>query len=144
MQVRDGVVPPFYAEYIKQVHAIIERNAALEFECLWRESARSHVPRSVLSDDLSVAIVKLNEDLQRTSLWDDTHLRAVVLGEAFPKLLVDTVTLPVLLERVPENYVRAMFGAYLASRFVYKYGTQPSQFAFFEFMAPYFQKVAQK
>lgn len=142
MQVQDGVVPPFYAEYIKQVHAIIERNAALEFECLWREASRTGIPRSVLSDDLSVAIVKLNEDLQRTTLWDDAQLRSVVLAEAFPKLLIDTVGLPTLMERVPENYVRAMFGAYLASRFVYKYGTQPSQFAFFEFMAPYFQKIS--
>ncbi|KAI0226323.1 NAD-dependent glutamate dehydrogenase [Massospora cicadina] len=142
MQVKDGVVPPFYAEYIKQVHAILERNASLEFECLWRESSRTGIPRSVLSDDLSVAIVKLNEDLQRTTLWDDAQLRSVVLAEAFPKLLIDTVGLPALMERVPENYVRAMFGAYLASRFVYKYGIQPSQFAFFEFMAPYFQKIS--
>ena len=98
------------------------------------------VPRSVLSDDLSNAIVKLNEDLQRTSLWEDLPLRNVVLREAFPTLLVDTLTLDVLVQLVPENYVKSMFGSYLASRFVYKYGTQPSQFAFFEFMAPYFQK----
>ncbi|KAI9296001.1 NAD-dependent glutamate dehydrogenase [Neoconidiobolus thromboides FSU 785] len=141
MSVKDGNVPAFYSEYINQVHQIIERNAANEFECLWKESNRTNIPRSILSDDLSVAIVKLNEELQRTSLWDDEQLRRVVLTEAFPKLLVDTLGLDTLLQRVPENYVKSMFGSFLASRFVYKYGTQPSQFAFFEFMAPYFQKA---
>lgn len=36
--------------------------------------------------------------------------------------------------QVPENYLRAIFGSYLASRFVYEYGNQPSQFSFFDFM----------
>lgn len=34
--------------------------------------------------------------------------------------------------QVPDNYLRAIFGSYLASRFVYEYGSSPSQFAFFE------------
>ena len=40
--------------------------------------------------------------------------------------------------------MRALFGSYLASRFVYKYGVEPSQFAFFEFMSPYFEKITEK
>ncbi|KAF9891266.1 hypothetical protein FE257_004830 [Aspergillus nanangensis] len=35
---------------------------------------------------------------------------------------------------VPVNYLRAIFGSYLASRFVYEYGSNPSQFSFFDFM----------
>jgi glutamate dehydrogenase len=96
-----------------------------------------------LSDELSLAIVKLNENLQHTSLWDNVPLRKVVLEEAFPNMLLKQVGLENLMKRVPENYVRAIFGSYLASRFVYKYGTEPSQFAFFEFMTPYFSKVQQ-
>lgn len=34
--------------------------------------------------------------------------------------------------KVPDNYLRAIFGSYLASRFVYEYGSSPSQFAFFD------------
>lgn len=34
--------------------------------------------------------------------------------------------------QVPDNYLRAIFGSYLASRFVYEYGSAPSQFAFFD------------
>ncbi|KAF9159656.1 NAD-dependent glutamate dehydrogenase [Actinomortierella ambigua] len=141
MQVTKDHIPAFYQEYVKEVQEIIERNARFEFEALWREHGRTKTPRSILSDQLSVAIVQLNENLQHTSLWDNLALRKVVLEEAFPNLLLKQVGLDTLLKRVPENYVRAIFGAFLASRFVYKYGTEPSQFAFFEFMTPYFAKV---
>ncbi|KAG0011843.1 NAD-dependent glutamate dehydrogenase [Entomortierella chlamydospora] len=143
MQVTPDHTPVFYQEYVKEVQTIIERNAHLEFEALWREHQRTRTPRSILSDDLSLAIVKLNENLQHTSLWDNVALRKVVLEEAFPNMLLKQVGLDKLMERVPENYVRAIFGSYLASRFVYKYGTEPNQFAFFEFMTPYFSKVQQ-
>ncbi|KAF9123510.1 NAD-dependent glutamate dehydrogenase, partial [Linnemannia schmuckeri] len=126
-----------------EVQTIIERNAQLEFEALWREHQRTKTPRSILSDDLSLAIVKLNENLQQTSLWDNLALRKVVLEEAFPNMLLKQVGLETLMKRVPENYVRAIFGSYLASRFVYKYGTEPSQFAFFEFISPYSLKAQQ-
>ncbi|KAF9571767.1 NAD-dependent glutamate dehydrogenase [Mortierella alpina] len=143
MQVTKDHIPAFYQEYVKEVQTIIERNAHLEFEALWKEHQRTKTPRSILSDDLSLAIVKLNENLQHTSLWDNIELRKVVLEEAFPNMLLKQVGLETLMQRVPENYVRAIFGSYLASRFVYKYGTEPSQFAFFEFMTPYFSKVQQ-
>lgn len=38
----------------------------------------------------------------------------------------------VVLCKVPDNYLRAIFGSYLASRFVYEHGSNPSQFAFFD------------
>lgn len=117
MQVKNGAVPEFYAEYIKTVHAIIEKNAELEFECIWREAERTKKPKSIISDELSVAIVKLNEQLQHTSLWDNEPLRRVVLQEAFPKLLLDKLGLDKLMKRVPENYIKAIFGSYMASRF---------------------------
>lgn len=36
--------------------------------------------------------------------------------------------------QVPENYLRAIFGSYLSSRFIYEKGIDASQFAFFSFM----------
>lgn len=141
MMVKGSVAPAFYSEYVKAVHAIIEKNAELEFEALWREAERTKKPRSILSDELSFAIVRLNRELQNTTLWDNVPLRRIVLNEAFPRILLDKIGLDALLKRVPESYVKAIFGSYLASRFVYKYGTEPSQFAFFEFMAPYFAKI---
>jgi glutamate dehydrogenase len=141
MQVRNGNVPAFYAEYVKQVQQIIEKNAELEFEALWREATRTNKPKSILSDELSFAIVRLNEELRSTTLWDNVPLRRVVLEEAFPPVLLQKVGLDNLLKRVPESYVKAIFGSYLASRFVYKYGTEPSQFAFFEFMNRFFGQL---
>lgn len=141
MVVKDGVVPQFYQEYIKEVHRIIEKNAELEFECIWKEHRRTNKPRSIISDELSLAIVDLNENMQQSVLWQNVPLRKAVLRDAFPQLLLDRLGLDTLLERIPESYVRAIFGSYLASRFVYKYGTQPSQFAFFEFVNPFFAKI---
>ena len=110
-------IPEFYSEYIRSVHTIIERNAELEFECIWRENLRTGKPKSILSDLLSYSIIKLNEELQFTSLWDNVPLRMIVLKEAFPKLLLDKLGLDTLLKRVPDTYVKAIFGSYLASRF---------------------------
>ncbi|KAG2217568.1 hypothetical protein INT45_004921 [Circinella minor] len=134
MCVKDGHVPEFYEAYVKEVQRTIERNAAAEFEALWREHAKSGTPISNLSDDLSIAIVQLNEQLQNTGLWNNIQLRHAVLSKAFPSLLLEKLGLDTLLARVPENYVKAIFGAYLASQFVYKYGATPDHFAFFEFM----------
>ncbi|GES64461.1 NAD-specific glutamate dehydrogenase [Aspergillus terreus] len=130
----DGSAPEFYVNYVKQVQEVIKQNATLEFEAIWREHEQTGMLRSVLSDRLSVAITKLDEELQETELWDNVELRRSVLNDALPKLLLDKIGLDTILQRVPENYLRAIFGSYLASRFVYEYGSSPSQFSFFDFM----------
>jgi glutamate dehydrogenase len=144
MQVKDGVVPEFYENYVKEVQEIIARNAELEFECIWRQAKQTGQPRPIISDELSLAIVTLQAELESTNLWNNKALRQVVLREALPKLLLEKVGLDAIMENVPTTYLRAIFGCYLASRFVYKYGTKPSQFAFFEFMTPYFAKSAEE
>ncbi|KEF52213.1 NAD-specific glutamate dehydrogenase [Exophiala aquamarina CBS 119918] len=131
----DGTVPAFYQSYVKEVQETIQRNARLEFEAIWRENENTGVPRSTLSDRLSLAITKLDEELQNFGeLWDNKPLRVAVFKEALPRTLQATVGLDKILERVPENYLKAIFGSYMASRFVYEYGATPSQFAFFDFM----------
>ncbi|CAI7568172.1 unnamed protein product [Penicillium palitans] len=137
----DGTVPDFYKEYVRDVQDVIQSNAALEFEAIWREHEQTGVLRSVLSDRLSLAITKLDEELQMTELWDNVALRRSVLGDALPRRLLAKIGLETILERVPENYLRAIFGSYLASRFVYEYGNQPSQFSFFDFMTKRMAKL---
>ncbi|KAJ5142111.1 NAD-specific glutamate dehydrogenase [Penicillium atrosanguineum] len=149
----DGTVPEFYQAYVKQVQDIIKENATLEFEAIWREHEQTGVLRSVLSDRLSVAITKLDEELQQTELWHNIALRRSVLGDALPSLLLDKIGLDHILERVcynsvvslltmltflkvPESYLRAIFGSHLASRFVYEFGNNPSQFSFFDLYVP--------
>ncbi|EXJ76385.1 NAD-specific glutamate dehydrogenase [Cladophialophora psammophila CBS 110553] len=132
----DGTVPEFYTMYVKEVQETIKRNARLEFEAIWREHEATGVPRSTLSDQLSLAITKLDEDLQNfKDLWNNEPLRHQVFKEALPKTLQQKVGLDKILSRVPDNYLKSIFGSYLASRFVYEYGATPSQFAFFDFMS---------
>lgn len=131
----DGTVPEFYKTYVSEVQSTIQRNARLEFEAIWREAERTGKPRSVLSDELSLAITKLDEELQHyEELWSNIPLRTSVFKEALPQSLQAKIGLDKILERVPDKYLRAIFGSYLSSRFVYEMGPQPSQFAFFEFM----------
>ncbi|KAJ1818046.1 NAD-dependent glutamate dehydrogenase [Coemansia sp. RSA 2599] len=137
----DGSLPAFYQEYVADVQRFIEANAAREFACLWSESKRTGKPKSILSDELSVAIVELRKNLESTNLWDNAALRRLIMREALPKRLLKEVELDTVLARVPLNYLKAIFGAYLASHFVYEYGTDPGQFAFFEFMSRYSAKA---
>lgn len=128
----DGKPSEFYDAYVQEVQETVKRNAALEFEAIWREHKETGLPRSTLSDTLSIAITKLDEELQKTQLWQDLKLRNSVLEDALPNLLIEKIGLEKILERVPDNYLRSIFGSYLASRFVYEYGANPSQFAFFD------------
>jgi glutamate dehydrogenase len=129
---KTGEAPQFYKDYVRQVQEKICDNARLEFEAIWREHEKTGVPRSVLSDKLSVAITELDEKLQKSDLWTNEKIRYGILRDALPKLLLDKIGLPTIVQRVPENYLRSIFGSYLASRFVYEFGAEPSQFAFFD------------
>ncbi|KAG4301609.1 hypothetical protein PCK1_002094 [Pneumocystis canis] len=142
MCIHDGKVPQFYNDYVKQVQEIIQNNARLEFEAIWRENQKSGKLRSILSDELSSAITRLNEEIQRAKLWDNIALRHVVLKEALPSVLLEKQGLDTILELVPESYIKATFGSFLASRFIYQYGADSSKFSFFEFMNSYLEKVS--
>ncbi|KAJ3562196.1 hypothetical protein NPX13_g8654 [Xylaria arbuscula] len=136
-----GQAPEFYRAYVRAVQETICGNARLEFEAIWREHEQTGIPRAVLSDKLSVAITDLDESLQQSDLWLNEKIRRSVLADALPKLLLDKIGLDAIIERVPDAYLRAIFGSYLASRFVYEFGSQPSQFAFYDFMSKRMAKV---
>lgn len=127
-----GEAPQFYKDYVKQVQLKIQENARLEFEAIWREHEETGIARSILSDQLSVAITDLDEKLQRSDLWDNEKIRLSVLKDALPNLLLEKIGLETLVTRIPESYLRSIFGCYLASRFVYEFGSNPSQFAFYD------------
>lgn len=126
-----GEAPEFYHAYVKAVQEKIQENARLEFEAIWREHAETSTPHVILSDKLSTAITNLDEELQHSELYQNARLRKGVLYDALPQLLIDKISLDTIIGRVPESYLKAIFGSYLASRFVYEYGSSPSQFAFY-------------
>ncbi|KAI5457718.1 NAD+ dependent glutamate dehydrogenase [Mariannaea sp. PMI_226] len=128
----DGQAPQFYKDYVKQVQLKIQDNARLEFEAIWREHEETGIARSILSDKLSVAITDLDEKLQHSDLWDNEKIRMSVLKDALPALLLQKIGLETMVARIPESYLRSIFGSYLASRFVYEFGSSPSQFAFYD------------
>jgi glutamate dehydrogenase len=137
MQVKGEVIPEFYKEYVHEVTQIIEENARLEFGCIWDEHERTGTRRALLTDELSMKINDLNVNVQNSSLWDNKEIRLKVLAKAFPSTLINKFGLETLLERLPEDYVRSVFGYYVASRYVYKYGMSGQEFAFFEYMSEY-------
>lgn len=96
----DGTKPQFYVDYVREVQETIKRNATLEFEAIWREHEETGIPRSLLSDKLSIAITKLDEELQGSELWDKVDLRHAVLRDALPNLLVEKIGLETMLKRV--------------------------------------------
>ncbi|KAK3357011.1 Glutamate/Leucine/Phenylalanine/Valine dehydrogenase-domain-containing protein [Lasiosphaeria hispida] len=127
-----GNAPEFYQAYVKEVQRKIQDNARLEFEAIWREHEQTGTQRSILSDKLSLAITTLDEELQHSDLWKSESIRRSVLADALPNLLIEKIGLDIIIERVPDSYLRAIFGSFLASRFVYEFGSAPSQFAFYD------------
>lgn len=129
-------LPAFYRRYVGEVQAIIEANARAEFECLWREHGRTGTPFTLLSDQLSAKIVSLSTSIERSeSLWANARLRSTILSSALPASLTELVGgYEALVARLPEHYLRALFGSALASRFVYAAGLGTSEFSFYEYL----------
>lgn len=141
MQVKgDGIVPEFYKNYVLDVQTIIERNARNEFECIWREQHASGKSRLAIADQLSTAIVTMSSQLEAESkLWGNLQLRKKVIESYCPPTLVGPIGIGIdnVLKNTPESYLKAIFGAYLASNFVYEYGLNASPFSFFDFIQKY-------
>lgn len=130
-------VPAFYKKYVEEVHRIIELHAADEFESIWREHARSGEPNCILTDVLSVKINDLNDSISCSSLWANEALKKKVISTSIPSNLVELIGIDKIMKRVPEAYLKAIFGAHLASTFVYRCGLNSGEFGFFEFMQSY-------
>jgi glutamate dehydrogenase len=64
----------------------------------------------------------MNGFVQASTLYDNPTIRKRVLEQAIPPTLLKLTTLDAILARVPEVYTRAIFGAYLGSKYVYKFG----------------------
>jgi len=141
MAVSDIKNPPaFYSEYVQEIQRRIEKDADLEFECIWREHERTKTHRYLLTDAVSEKINNLNRFVTGSTLWDNKPLRDTVLTDAIPKKLLELKPLDDVLKRVPEAYSKAIFASFLASRYVYQHGIDANEFAFFEFMQPYLRR----
>lgn len=132
-------VPPFYNTYVDEIIQIVETNAKLEFEAVHKFHEATGTKRHLATDILSDKINSLNMACQNSELWEDVALRREVLARAFPKSLQKLVGLDKMIERLPEDYLKAVFGYYIASRFVYERGMNLEGF---EFLTAFFGHMA--
>ena len=140
MSVQDPESPPqFYQDYVEEIQQIINENARLEFEILWKLGAETGKKHCDLTDELSEKIVGLQSSIAASPLYAHKKMRVNVLSEAIPKTLLDKLGLDTVLERVPENYIKAIFSANLASRYVYHHGGVQNEMDFFTFMSKYME-----
>ena len=104
MLFKDGAPTPFYEAYVKDIQALIARNASAEFVALNKEYARNNgkVLRTRIADELASALNNLQAELETSALYEQVESRRNVLARAFPKTLIDFVGLDKLLERLPE------------------------------------------
>lgn len=143
MDSKTKILPTFYKEYVKEVQSIIIKNAQNEFNMLWKLKDETKKSFADLSDELSIAINKLADELSSSKeLWeDDIEFRTIVLEDALPSLLLKEIGLENILKRVPEAYLKAIFATKLASEFVYTRGIDPNPAKFLEFVSSLKRKV---
>jgi len=129
-------IPEFYKKYVEEVQERVRSNARMEYRCLTKEHGRTGRHRHLLTDALSDKINSLTDSISKSQLYSSPSLRNKVMGEAIPIQLQELIPggLETILKRLPETYVKTCFCTHLASRFVYSYGLDAGEFAFFEYM----------
>lgn len=125
----------FYLNYVQEIQSIIGKNAASEFNCIWKESLATKKPRAVLTDEIGSLLIKLQSDLEASDLYANETARLAVLNKAIPKTLIEQVGIEVLLQRLPAKYLQSLFSSFVASNFVYKCGPRASQVDFYGYMS---------
>ncbi|MFC1628339.1 NAD-glutamate dehydrogenase domain-containing protein [Gemmatimonadota bacterium] len=135
MCVRGRTIPPFRKQYVADIIKRIRDNARLEFELIWREHSRDGTPRSLLIDLLSRKINTITDAIASSDLWQEQDIFERVLQATSPDVLLEMVPIRELCHRVPEAYLRALFAARLASRYVYMNGLDANEMDFYEFVS---------
>lgn len=134
MCVKDGRVHDFRRQYIEEILDIIRRNAALEFEVIWRENERKGIPRSILSDLISEKINRITDAIYASDLDQDHDLFRRVIECCCPDVLIRQVGLDNIHARVPQPYLKAVFAKRMASQYVYEHGLDANEIDFYHFL----------
>ncbi|MEZ7892459.1 MAG: NAD-glutamate dehydrogenase [Candidatus Wallbacteria bacterium] len=124
----------FRMTYIGEIIEKIKLNAHLEFEAMWAENQKTKTPMAILSDVLSNKINQITDSLRESSLYEDEKIWRYAIENHCPKVLIKEIGLDTILKRVPQNYLRAIFGTHLASNYIYKNGLNANEVDFFKFI----------
>merc|ERR1719356_2057288 len=76
----------------------------------------------------------IHKQFAQMSEVDRNQLMHSVLAKAVPPLMVERLGVSGILKNVPQNYVRSIVAAWIASRYVYQHGIGASEVSFFFFM----------
>jgi hypothetical protein len=64
----------------------------------------------------------------------NSPLARKILRRALPNILLNQCGFDYIIQRVPQNYLRAVAATWVASRYIYKNGVDSSEFTFYQFM----------
>ena len=137
MCVKKGQNSPFRQRYIQEIIEIIEQNASLEFDIIWKENEAKKIPRSILSDLISEKINAVADAVYSSDLLKEKDLFKRVVECCCPTVVIDHTGFEGILERVPASYLKAIFASRLSSRYVYEFGLDASEVNFYHFLEKY-------
>jgi len=133
-----GIPPEFYETYVKQIQETIVENARREFRAIWKCNSGLGLSKVQATKMISGKINHLQDGIMaqcsRMTASDRDQLIRFVLQRAVPPVMVHHLGVEGILQRVPSNYVEAIVGAWVASRFVYSQGVDASEVSFFFFL----------
>ena len=134
LRVPDEKVPQFRQAYVEGIIETIKSYARSEFELIWRERIKTKQPLTVLSNAVSGKINQITDAIRESSLADDPTIRGKIMLEYAPRQLVDLLGLPVILERIPASYIKAITATKMATDFVYGRGLRANEVDFADFI----------
>eukprot|EP00930_Biecheleria_cincta_P019369 TRINITY_DN147_c0_g1_i4.p1 TRINITY_DN147_c0_g1~~TRINITY_DN147_c0_g1_i4.p1 ORF type:complete len:1150 (-),score=209.95 TRINITY_DN147_c0_g1_i4:133-3582(-) len=133
----DKEPPEFYETYVQQIKDIIVENARQEFRAIWACS-KAGMEKVEATKQISSKITKMQDTImakmQDLKGEERENLVRRVMRLAMPPIMVDQIGIEQILQAVPQNYIFAMVGAWIASRFVYQNGINASEVSFFFFL----------
>jgi len=131
--------PSFYRDYVQEILATIKDNANQEFKAIWAINCAEGIQKVELTRRLSGKINQVQDSIEAnfTDVMTEeerSQLERTVLAKAVPPSILKRIGVDGVIRRVPPNYVGAIVGAWVASRFVYRHGLTSSEVSFFCFM----------
>ena len=87
-----------------------------------------------MTDLISEKINNIKDSIRESDLFHDKALLKKVIETGVPKSLVELVGINRFLNKLPENYLRALFASHLAARYVYKHGLDANEVDFYWFL----------
>eukprot|EP00927_Polykrikos_kofoidii_P003625 TRINITY_DN11462_c0_g1_i1.p1 TRINITY_DN11462_c0_g1~~TRINITY_DN11462_c0_g1_i1.p1 ORF type:complete len:1151 (-),score=146.02 TRINITY_DN11462_c0_g1_i1:283-3735(-) len=138
-----GELPDFYERYVEEILNIIRSNAKLEFRAIWNACKNKAMRKVEATKQLSAHINATTDNmalqLNQMTEEDRKSLMHNVLKIAVPPSLLDRVGIEGIMKNVPQNYVFSIVACWIASRYVYQYGSNASEVSFFFFMRSLFE-----